>query len=191
MLVVMRRHKVLAGLLLVAAGVGAAVLGLRSGSSRLVEVIRDQSVDADSRIVTVRLKSNSFRINHFQARLRNQWTEPRDVFGPGLASEVVCVVPAGSDECRLMLREEGASLFERASLLFDECGLERHMPVLCNWVLSRLSHRRPPARDLTVEIALPGAAHNQRIEPMRRSAVTFLPKVWAVDVLLLMAHPPC
>jgi hypothetical protein len=152
----MRGRKMLAGILLIAAGVGAAILVLRSAPPRLVEVIRDQSLDADSRIVTIRLKSDSCSINHFQARLRNQWTEPRDVFGVG--REVVCVVPAGADACRLILRQEGSSLFERASLLLDKCGLQNRMPLLCMWVLSRLSHRRPPARDLAVEITLPGGS---------------------------------
>ena len=33
------------------------------------------------------------------------------------------------------------------------------------------------------------AEPNQRIEPMRRSAVRFIPIAGAVDALLLMAHP--
>ena len=148
----MRRPKALAGILLVAAGVGAAVVVLRSGPSGMVEVIRDQSLDADSRIVTIRLKNDSCRVDRFQVRFRNQWTEPRDVFG--LGKEMACVVPAGAEACRLMLREEQSSPFERANRLFDKWGLARRMPVLCDWVASRLSHRRPAARDVTVEMGL-------------------------------------
>jgi hypothetical protein len=187
----MRSRKMLVGLLLVTAGVGAAVLVLRSGPSRLVEVIRDQSLDADNRMLTIRLKSpSSCRVNRFQARLRKQWTEPRDVFGPGFENEVVCVVPAGADACRLMLRVDGSSMFERASEFFYNCGLARRMPVLCDWVVSHLSHKRSAAKDLTIEIALPGAAPNKRVESMRSSAVPFLPKAGAVDAVLPMAHPP-
>jgi hypothetical protein len=186
----MRSRKMLVGLLLVTAGVGAAVLILRPGPSRLVEVIRDQSLDADNRMLTIRLKNPPGRVNRYQARLKKQWAEPQDVFGPGLEGEVVCVVPAGADACRLFLRVEGSSLSQRAYEFFAKSGLARRMSVQCFWVASHLSHKRPAARDLTVEIALPGAAHHKRVESMRSSAVPFLPKAGAVDAVLLMAHPP-
>jgi hypothetical protein len=155
----MRRRKLLIASLFLAAGAGAAVLGLHVRSPGAVEVTRDQSLDADRRLITFRaeIQCPSYALlllERYQARLEGRWIEPQKLW------EEVCVVPTGADACRLLGREQPWSSSEKARLLFERCGLAKLVPTLCGWVVCHLPDKRPPLRDITLTIRLPRRAHN-------------------------------
>ena len=141
----------------VAAAVFAAVVGLCSRSP-VVEVTGDQDLDADRRLVSFHTRAGF--IERYQARLKGQWMEVQEPFG-GQA----CVIPPGTDACRLFVVESQLSLSDRMYLALDKCGVAARAPTLCDWIIRYVPDKWPRGRHITVEIAVPRRVHNQSIEP--------------------------
>jgi hypothetical protein len=154
----MRRRRLLIVILPLA--VVAAVLGLCDKPRPLFEVVGDQSLDADRRLVSFRPRTGwagvYCQIDRYQVRVRGRWTQPQEAF----AGEVF-VVPAGADACRLSVRELQVLLAQRAVQLFDTYGVAKRVPALSLWVARHLSDKLPPVRHFTVEVSLPRRAHNE------------------------------
>jgi hypothetical protein len=158
----MRGTKRFIVLLLFALAAGAAAFGLHSRAAGPVQVVRDQFLDSDHpdrRMVTLRLGNWTASCdplrNHVEARVRGHWTGPWELFGGE-----ICVIPAEADACRLLVQVQRRSPCEWASNLFERSGLANRLPKLYDWVACHLPAKRPPAREVTVEIDLSGGAHN-------------------------------
>jgi hypothetical protein len=181
----MRRRKLLVVALLVPAVVGAAAVGLHFSSSAVsVEVIRDESLDADRRLVTFKVRKPEetfylcFLSDQYQARLRSGWVQPERGFVGVLGLD--CVMPARAEACRLFLRAQRWSPSERARLLLERRGFAKRVPTLCDWVVCRLPDKRPPVRDVTVQISLPRRAHNEALHWTGGSRFSLLPTATSV-----------
>jgi len=161
----MRRSKLFLVLLLFALAASAAALGLHWKAAGPVQVVRDHFLDStqpDRRIVTLWLGNASATCrqlrNHVEARVNGHWTGPWEVFGG--RDKVVFVIPAEADACRLLVEVQRRSPCERAYMFFERCRLANYMPKLCGWIACRLPSKRSPAKDVTVEVDLPGRPHN-------------------------------
>ncbi len=159
----MHRLKLLIVAVFLASTVGLVPLLLYSGARSVeIEILRDQRYGPDRRIVVFKVTGWSVEpypsTNRAQAYLKGRWTGPTELFGGG--GEVACIVPAEAYKCRLNLRAQRDSPFERASALLERCGLVKRLPKVCDWVISRFPKNRPPAGDVTVETSLPRIAQN-------------------------------
>jgi len=161
---VMQRLKLLPiGTVFLASVVGLVALGLYSGAGSVkVEILRDQQYGTDRRIVVFKVRGwnvEPYGTNNLvQVHLKARWSESAELFGEG--GQVACIVPAQAYRCKLQMRAQRDSPSERASALFERCGLMKFLPKVCDWVTSRLPKNRPPVGDVTVETSLPRIAHN-------------------------------
>jgi hypothetical protein len=165
----MRRRKLLTVTLLLAVGVGPALLTLPWRSSVLFDVISDDDFSGGRRLVIFfpRSRPATFFTDRYQARVSGHWTDPQTTLG-GMArgfGKAPCLVPIEADACRLFVEESPLSPSERLYSVLDRCGIAVRAPTLCAWVVRHVPDKRPPVRHITVEITLPRKVHNQSIEP--------------------------
>jgi hypothetical protein len=161
---VMRRTKLFVVLLLLALAAGAAAVVLHSRAAAPARVVRDHFLDStqpDRRLVTLKLGnwSESCRSvgSKAEARVRGDWTGPWEAFPGG--DEVVCVIPAEAEACRLPVWVQRRSPYEKANLVFERCRLANHAPKLCEWIAGRFSNKPFSAKAITVEVNLPRRPH--------------------------------
>ena len=162
MLFVMRRRKLLIVTLLLALGVGAALVTLRCRSSAVFDVISDDELSMGRRFVGFfpRSRPAAFFTDRYQARVRGRWTEPQTTLGGDARAfgGAPCLIPIEADACRLFVEERLLSPSEELSLVLEKCGIAARAPTLCDWVIRHVPRNRPPARHITVEITLPRRA---------------------------------
>ena len=161
----MRGRKLLMLALVVVAAVSAAMLGLCS-SSPVVQVISDQDLDADRRVVLFHTTCGF--IDRYQARLKGQWMEVQQCLR-GQA----CIVPIGAEACRLFVEEHRLPPWARMYLVLDKSGLAARAPALCDWILRHVPGKESVDRHIIVEITLPRRAHNYPAGGNAGSALQF------------------